>query len=261
MIRHEQNWTTLALVLIPSVVMLLDTGCGRTAAPQSESKALAESKTLYDRAATFGSEGKFLEARDLLRRARTHTPRRRAIAASLLFAEDGAESRIPVDAGKQLFGSILAGNRGDWSVALSLADDAITLAPMYAPAYLHLGTIHAQLMTARGADQQHLQQAIKAYSKAIEIKRDYAEAHFNLGVAWAATKQWGQAGFQLESAKRIAAREKNVDLAEECDKILDSFPSRLFFFGPGGQICRAMVPSAGTLLEENAYRRMGGCPL
>ncbi len=230
-------------------------------------------KALYDQGVAAGAAGKFAEARGLLRQALAAGPGNPAVVTCLSFAEDGAEGRLPAEAGKLLFASTASGNRQDWSGALSSAQKATELAGKYAPAHMHLGVVYAQL-AGSGKGEQYSKDAIGAYRKAVEIKPDYALAHFNLGVAYGATKQSEMAREELQRAKQLAQSQGDAVLPQHCDRVLSQISSQgtksiensvltflagLWPFGPGGLICQHILPSAYTQMEQNFWRNVGGC--
>lgn len=182
-------------------------------------------KAMYDRAIAFGQDGKFADARDLLRRALVASPGNPAIITCLTFAEDGAAVRISTALGKLLFASTASGNRGDWNAALSLAQKAAKDRPKYAPAHLHLGVVYVQLVSS-GQGDNYAQDAIAAYHEAIRIKPDYTQAFFNLGVAYAATGKWQLARTQLHHAKELAQAENDSILRKHCDRMLSQIAGR-----------------------------------
>jgi tetratricopeptide (TPR) repeat protein len=180
---------------------------------------------MYDRAVAFGQDGKFADARDLLRKALAASPGNLAIISCLTFAEDGAAVRISADLGKLLFASTASGNRGDWNTSLSLAQKAAKDGPKYAPAHLHLGVVYVQLVRS-GRGDHYVQDAIAAYQEAIRIKPDYTQAFFNLGVAYAATGKWQLARTQLQRAKELAQAQNDSVLLDHCDRMLSQIAGR-----------------------------------
>ena len=182
-------------------------------------------KEIYDRAIAFGQDGKFVEARDLLRTALTASPGNPSIISCLTFAEDGAAERISIDLGKLLFSSTISGNRGDWNTALSLAQEASKVGPKYAPAHLHLGVVYIKLV-GLGRGDYYVQDAIGAYKEAIHINPDYTQAHYNLGVAYAVTRQWKIARAELQLAKELAQVQKDSTYISLCDRMLSQIVGR-----------------------------------
>ena len=64
------------------------------------------------------------------------------------------------------------------------------------------------------ARQGRLDDAIEQFSKAVEIKPDYLEARFNLGIALAARGRGTEAMEQYQTALALAEARKNRAAAE-----------------------------------------------
>ena len=219
--RFQGALSVLHLIILCAYLLVLGrVGQQLAFADQSETP-----KAMYDSAVAFGQDGKFADARDLLRTALTASPGNPAIISCLTFAEDGAAERISIDLGKLLFASTASGNRGDWNAAISLAQKAAKVGPKYAPAHLHLGVAYVQLVRS-GRGDHYAQDAIAAYKEAIRIKPDYTQAHFNLGVAYAATRQWKIARSELQRAKELAQAQNDSTFIDHCDRMLSQIAGR-----------------------------------
>lgn len=224
-------------------------------------------KQLYDTAIASGQEGRCADATRLLQKASTIDPQNMAISISLSTAIDCSEGKLSKDVARNIFKSTSDGNKGDWSTALSLAQKACDAVPKYAPAYVHLGVVYAQMILANKGDH-YANDAIKAYSKAIAIDPNNGLAHHNIGVAYAAQHNWNLAKEHLSKASslgiripddvmsRVQREAASGEKKHETKK--ESFISSLWPFGPDGWICKHIYPSAYTETERNFLNAIGG---
>ncbi|MBI4527025.1 MAG: tetratricopeptide repeat protein [Deltaproteobacteria bacterium] len=238
-------------------------------APCPPGNVMAETaKQLYDKAIGLGKEGRCEEAVKLLQKASENEPQTMAVTISLSFATDCSAGNLAKDVAKTIFASTSAGNGGDWSTALSLAKKACDLAPKYAPGFVHLGVVYAQMVLSNKGDN-YASDAIKSYSRAIEIDANNGFAHYNIGVAYAAQHKWSMAKEHLSKASslgiripgdvmaRVQSEAASGEKKQETKK--ESIISSLWPFGSEGWICKHMYPSAYTETERNFWNAIGGC--
>lgn len=229
---------------------------------------IAESaKQLYDNAITAGQEGRCDDAVGLLRKASETEPQNMAIAISLIIAIDCFEGKLAKAAAKNIFESTSAGNGGDWDTALSLAKKACDSAPKYAPVFVHIGVVYAQMILANKGGH-YANDAIKAYSKAIAIDPNNGLAHYNIGIAYAAQHNWNLAKEHLSKASSLGIRipddvmsrvQREITSGEHKQETKkESILSSLWPFGPDGWICKHIYPSAYTEAERNFWNAIGG---
>lgn len=225
-------------------------------------------KQLYDKAIALGKEGRCEDAVKLLQKASESEQQNMAISISLSSAMDCSEGKLAKDVAKTIFTSTSAGNGGDWNTALSLAKKACDAAPKYAPAFVHLGVVYTQMVLANKGNH-YATDAIKAYSRAIEIDPINGLAHYNVGVAYASQHKWSPAKEHLSKASSLGIRipddvmsrvqreaasgEKKPETKKE------SIISILWPFGPDGWICKHVYPAAYNGPESNFWNAVGRC--
>lgn len=221
-------------------------------------------KQLYDKAIASGKAGGCQDAAKLLRKALDIEPHNMAITISLSFAVDCSKGNVAKDVAMDIFASTSAGNRGDWSTALSLAKKVCNVAPNYAPAFVHLGVVYVQMIMTNKGDPAAAE-AIKAYSKAIEMDPGNGLAHYNVGVAYAAQHKWRLAKVHLSKASSLGIRDPDdlisyvqTKTASAEKKEKPKKKSSLWPFGPDGLICKHMYRSAYTDTEKKLWNAVGG---
>jgi len=252
-------------------------------------KAICETgKELYETAITFGKEGQFSTAIMLLQDASKIEPQNKTITISLAIAVDCSEGKLSKDTGKKIFESIDAGNKGDWTNALILAQKACDLSPNNSLAYVHLGTVHSRMVLAgnkkSSIDADH---AINAFRSALVIDPKNGLAHYNIGPAYAAQQKWTFAKAHLSEAASLkiivpndimervekeyeknikyeaekeTKKEKRQIVERKTEQTRDSnIISSLWPFGPNGWICKHIYPSAYTDTEKRFWNAIGGC--
>ncbi len=232
-------------------------------ASSQPSNVMAETaKQLYDKGIASGKEGRCEDAVKLLRKASENEPQNMAITVSLSFAIDCSKGTVPKDVAKNIFASTSAGNGEDWSAAISLAKKACDAALKYAPAFVHLGVVYAQMVSANKGDN-YSDEAIKAFSKALEIDPNNGLAHYNVGMVYAAQHKWSLAKEHLSKALSLGIRipddvmsrvQREAASGEKKPSLWDS----LWPFGPDGWICKIMYPSAATESEKKFWNSLAG---
>lgn len=224
-------------------------------------------KQLYDKAIAIGAEGHCEDAVKLLQKASENEPQNMTLTISLSFAIDCSQGNLAKDVAKIIFASTSAGNGGDWTTALSLAKKAGDAVPKYAPAYVHLGVVYAKMVLANKGDN-YVEDAIKAFSKALEIDPNNGLAHYNVGMAYAAQHKWSLAKEHVFKASSLGIRVPDDIISrvqreaasgeKKREPKKKSIITRLWPFGPDGWICKLMYPSAYTETEKNFWNAVGG---
>ena len=156
-------------------------------------------KELYDQGIAAGKKGDCARASTALGEAQTIRPGFEPISRALVLAKDCTSGKITGETAESLFTSIYEGNRRNWDSALDSALKAVRLAPNYAEAHVHLGTVYSKLAEIRGK-ASFAKNAIEAYRTALEIEPTNGYAHLNLGVAYASFRQWKLAKKHLRLA-------------------------------------------------------------
>lgn len=164
------------------------------ATPETQSFA----RELYDRGIEAGRAGDCQAATSALNEAQANSSGITPIVRALVLAQDCDGGTLTDDVARRVFASIYEGNRGNWSLARDLAREAVSQAPDYAEAHVHLGTVYMKLFELGGATSL-VTEAISEYGRALRLDRN-GNTHFNQGVAYASIGEWNRAMPFLDSA-------------------------------------------------------------
>lgn len=177
-------------------------------------------KELYERGINLGTEGHFSEAKDVLTQGVSIASESMPLILSLRYANDVTSGLVPLDLGKLLFQSIDFVNHRQESKALEPAEQVTRMAPKYANGWVHLGTVHARLSqkaVTESLGKSYATEAIRAYNNALEIDPNSGIAHYNLGIAYAVTKQWKLAKDHLNMASSRGGIKVPSSITSEID--------------------------------------------
>ena len=179
----------------------------------NEVHAGSKQKKHYDRAVNFGKEGQCASALSELEIALKNSTNQRNdqnVSQAMRTADDCTTGVISQEVASLIFQSTDAGNNGSWDVARTKAANATKLAPNYAPVFHHLGTIFSKFV-AMGRGNHYANDAIGAYTKALDLEPDYGAAHMNLGLAYGGKRKWVKSKFHLDKANSLGAHvPKNI---------------------------------------------------